>query len=214
MTAAELQVALLEAAQSNPDAHPALRDAMATAEHRLRERRAAMLTATTGGVPVTRRKSHNQRVGMLTEATARRSVDLDMAVLNKSMRMICKDFRCQDCSSTASYKSVCLTFMLNCLSVRIQERLFYDQKNGYAIEDEITEVMTSFVANPLRFWKERHDDFANLPSMLERMHYVIVSPPALSDDAKHEAHMYETHVASIRKVIELILRCERATVNA
>jgi hypothetical protein len=214
-TVAELQAALLSATPFNDDAHPAVRDAVSAAQQRLRDRRITMLTANmTGEVPVARRDSHRERMGMLVEAGTRRSLDLDMAVLNKSMRLICRDYRCEDCSMSEAYKSVCLRFMLDCLKIRLQERLYYDAVNGYEIEEEIREDMAAFVDNPMRFYLDHHDDFANLPSMLERMHYVVVAPTAVDEHSRAEARDYELHAASVRKIVEAILRCEGTAVNA
>ena len=113
-----------------------------------------------------------------------------------------------------AYKSVCLRFMLDCLKIRLQERLYFDALNGYEIEEEIRDDMTSFVENPMRFYLDHHEDFANLPAMLERMHYVVVAPTAEDAHTKAEARDYELHAASVRKIVEAILRCERTAVNA
>lgn len=213
-TEADIRQALITAAPFDNPAHPLLQQVVREARGRLTrlERLRKLLADMTEPVPLRRNDSHMERLAMMTEANTRRSVGLDTALLEDTMKNVCKDFRCADCSEGSSYRSVCLQFMLTCLSIRLRTRLHFDTVNGYAIEPQTTALMQRIINNATLVWLDENDAFMNLPNELDRMHATVVAPTAVDRKTKQEAREYDIHAKSIRKIIASIGRCEQATI--
>ena len=213
-TEADFRQALITAAPFDNPAHPLLQQVVNEARGRLTrlERLRKLLADMTEPVPLRRNDSHMERLAMMTEANTRRSVGLDTALLEDTMKNVCKDFRCADCSEGSSYRSVCLQFMLTCLSIRLRTRLHFDTVNGYAIEPQITALMQRIINNATLVWLDENDAFMSLPDELDRMHATVVAPTAVDRKTKQEAREYDIHAKSIRKIIASIGRCEQATI--
>eukprot|EP00966_Prymnesium_polylepis_P051136 1183598-Prymnesium_polylepis.2 len=213
-TEADIRQALITAAPFDNPAHPLLQQVVNEARGRLTrlERLRKLLADMTEPVPLRRNDSHMERLAMMTEANTRRSVGLDTALLEDTIKNVCKDFRCADCSEGSSYRSVCLQFMLTCLSIRLRTRLHFDTVNGYAIEPQITALMQRIINNATLVWLDENDAFMSLPNELDRMHATVVAPTAVDRKTKQEAREYNIHAKSIRKIIASIGRCEQATI--
>ena len=209
-TEAERRAALLQAMPFNTDAHPEVKQAF-EAERRRQHRMGLLAANLTAEVAISRQNSHHERMGMLMEAHTRRSLGLDASVLQQAMKNTCKDFRCSDCSSeNGSYRAVCLSFMFNCLAIRVQTRLQFDAANGYRIEPAVTQFMQRFVADPQRVWLDEQKYFRALPDILDLMYTNVVLPTAVNKNGKREAKEYHWHKDSIRKIVESIGRCEQS----
>lgn len=213
-TEAEIQQNLTAAEPYDNAGYPLVQEQARLARLRLTRlgRVRKLLASMTEPVPAARQQSHLERLGMIAEANTRRSVGLDTALLEDTMKNVCKDFRCSDCSESTSYRSVCLNFMLTCLSIRVKTRLHYDTQNGYAIDPPITALMQRIVNNPTVVWLDENDAFMALPDALDRMHATVVLPTAVDKKSKKEAREYAIHAQSIRKIIESIGRCEQAVI--
>ena len=211
-TPAELQAALLNGiALDDPLAPPnaPLQAAIAGAQTRLARQR--MLAAAPTGVPLERQTSHDERSRLLDRLRKRRARGLDASGTEAQMRWICRDTRCTDCAASREYKAVCIQFTLECLAVRVKERLKRNTSNAYALDPAVTAFMTRFSANPLRVWISEAEALYALPGELDRMHASVVVPTQDGTEAKRkEAYEYRLHAGSIRRVIESLRRCEAA----
>ena len=151
---------------------------------------------------VERQASHDERLDILTR------LQLGDTTAEQEMHKTCKDFRCTSCEESQEYKATCLNFLLRCLAERVETRLGHDQQNGYAIDPRITDFMRRLSTDPVKVFLHENKLLKKLPSILQHEYDVIVAPTSVNRATKKEAYQYRSHMASIKRIIESIGRCE------
>ena len=172
------------------------------------------------GVPIERQKSHKDRVRLLMESRLKHALlsmgneMLDVSSTEKQMKTLCHNDHCTDCSESGEYQAICLQFVLDCVRVRIQTRLYYDKQNGYNIPERTRDFMEMYVANPVRTWLDFPQRLYSLENELDHAYNtVVLATDDGTKDAFAEIRKYKGHIDSIAKMLRTLQACDRANTN-
>jgi hypothetical protein len=217
---ASMRAAILASSHFNTPSHPDIQKEINEALARLsRIKRVSQLTWNHDGGPILpeRRPSNDERVRLILEWRLRRGLGIPLETTEEAMKDICYDSRCTECSSESeSYQAVCMTFMLECLRVRIITRMKHDTTNNYTSlpgwDTNLTKAMERYVGNPIRFWLDETATFYGLGDRLVALHEPVVKPTGIDPNTKAEARFFGSHAKSIQKVILNIRKCDAAAI--
>ena len=213
---ATIKAAIVKATPFNTPEHPQIQAAIEKALNRLAlATREAQLTdmSEEGPLPVDRQSSSDKRERLMLEMRLKRNLGVPIGKTADAMRHMCYDTYCKTCATESpKYQAICVNFMLECLAVRVSERLMFDRLNGYRrlVPADLTNAMRRYVADPVRFWLHETALFYSLGDRLVHLFENVIKPNAAgqSTHKKAEARKFGAHAGSIQHVISNIRKCD------
>ena len=213
-TSAEIDAAILQAIRNfTPDANPDVFQEIGVAYGRKNERneRLAKIRHDTV-IPPRREPSHDKRERLLTELRSRRANGLDLSGIEKDVKDWCRDSHCGDCSKSLEFQSLCLSFLLECIAVRLKITFIKnDNLNRFGIDTAISSVIRRFVTDPVNTWLDEPDHVYNIGNWLHQEFKSKVEhfqfqphPKPLRDEAKE----FRRHYERIRDMLSHLRSCE------
>ena len=147
----------------------------------------------------------------------RRGLGIPLETTEQSMKDICHDNRCTDCTTEApSYQAICINFFLECLRIRCATWSQFNQVNRYDTlpgwPSDLTVALARYVEIPIRFWLDETWSFYSFGDRLVSHHEPVIKPTEVDKDSKAESRLYLSHSKSIQRVILSIRKCDAAPV--
>ena len=212
-TVPEISAAMLAAFEFGED--PAVHAEMKSASRRRMERaeRQAKLSRPTT-VAVARQASHTERERLLTELRERRANGRSLAGIEKEVKDYCRDDRCSDCSSSLEFQSLCLSFMLECIAIRIKRTMVrHGAIARYNIDPDLSDLMLRFIADPVNVWLDHTNDVFAIGDRLENEYHTKVEPFTVQphpEPVRKQAKSFKRHYKRIKDLLAHLRTCERS----